>query len=221
MTNFVKAWSFSRLSLWEKCPKLFKFRVIDKRPEPKAPAMHRGIKIHNEAAKFLSRKTKVFPPSCINFEDQFRELLDLNPIVEQRWAFTSSWQSVGWFHKRVHLRVVLDVGLLYGDGHAEVIDHKTGKRYDDDYIDQLGLFAGATMMMFPKEVETVTARLWYLDSGEEIIEEFSKTRAMAVLADLEKRAYKMMSAQNFPPRPNWSCKWCHFRQSNGGPCQYG
>jgi hypothetical protein len=24
----------------------------------------------------------------------------------------------------------------------------------------------------------------------------------------------------FAPKPSYGCRWCHFRKSNGGPCQW-
>lgn len=218
--NKIVAWSYSRLANFESCALQFKYRNIDKLDEPKAPAMMRGIKIHNEAAKFLSGEVDEFPDSCISFEDQFYELRDLDPIVEQQWAFNKNWIKRGWFEKDVWVRITADAVKLYGDNTADVIDHKTGKRYDDDYRDPMGLYAAATMTKFSK-IEHVTTRLWYLDSGDEVITEFTRDEATEVVVDLVKRAKVMLDAETFPPRPSWKCQFCHFRASNGGDCEYG
>lgn len=216
----LKAWSYSALSGFESCGFQHYCRKLLKLDEPKAPAMYRGIKIHNEAAAFLDRTEKMFPSSCNGFIDQFYELRDMNPIVEQKWAFTKKWRPTGWMSKDVKCRVIMDAGLIYSDDTADVIDHKTGKRYDDDYTDQLGLFSAALIKLHPY-VKSVTARLWYLDSGDEVTMEFSKAHAMDVLGDLEERAEVMMSDTNYVPRPSWKCKFCHFRKDNGGPCKFG
>ncbi len=229
--NKIVAWSYSRLSCYESCPLQFKYRNIDKLPEPKAAPMIRGIKIHNQAAKYLSGETKIFPPSCENFRELFNDLLELTPIVEQKWAFDKNWKSVRYFHPTVKLRVTLDVGLNYKDGTAEVIDHKTGKFYPDntDYKDQGVLFGGAMIKKFP-EIHHVTTRLWFLDSGDEVIEEYGREEILELLADLEERAEIMLNATYFPPKPSWKCGgvtkegkvWgCHWRASNNGPCKFG
>lgn len=220
MGNGITAWSYSALSGYESCPRQFKYRRIDKLPEPTSPALAKGRKVHDEAAKFLDGSTDVFPTSCVTFRDQFYELRDMNPIVELQWAFTKKWRPTGWFAKDAYCRVILDAGKVYSDGTADVIDHKTGKRYDDDYMDQLGLFAAATIKMHP-EVYNVTTRLWYLDTADEVIEEFTKDQAMEILEDLEGRAARMMTDKRFPPKPSWKCRFCHFRNDNGGPCEFG
>lgn len=229
----ITAWSYSRLKKFEGCPRQFEYAEILKMDEPKPEAMWHGIKVHEEAAKFLSGETDVFPESCINFEEEFRELRKLRPIVEQKWAFSRKWRSVSYFHQSVKSRFVLDVCHIYKDGEAEVIDHKTGQYKDnsvDEYRDQLLMFAGIVCRKHP-EVHTVTARLWFLEADEEYVEEIDRKTALAALDDLEKRAYKMMDAEKFPPNPSWRCggvskktgkPWgCHWRASNGGPCEYG
>lgn len=227
--NKIVAWSYSRLALFEECPRLFKYRNIDKLDEPKAPAMMRGIKIHNEAAAFLDGTTDVFPKSCVNFKDLFYSLRDnFNPIVEQKWAFTSKMKTTSWMAKNCWLRVTLDVGLIYADGWAEVIDHKTGKRRTEDgaYVDQLLLFAAAIIKLNPTEVtKGVVARNWYLDieddSQNEVIHEITKDEALDAFEDLSERAEVMMSTERFPTKPSWKCSWCHFSsKNNGGPCEF-
>lgn len=221
----ITAWSYSRLALYESCPFLHEARNILKLPEPKAEAMIRGIKIHNEAAKYLSGETDRLPASCQLMENStgwgFKDLKSFHPIVEQQWAFKKNWGKVSWFDKKTWLRVTLDAAVLYTDGWAEAVDHKTGKRRDDDYMDQMGLFAGALIKKFPLEVHKgVTVRLWYLDSGEEFVEDIPKKEALAIVDDLSQRAEVMMHATRFPPKPSWKCGWCHHRRENGGICKY-
>lgn len=230
----ITAWSYSRLSCYEECPAKHNYRNIMKLDEPKGDAMFRGIKIHNEAAKFLDGSTARVPESCINFKSEFAELKSFNPIVEQQWAFTKNMRPTSWFAKDCWLRATLDAGLVYRDGWADVIDLKTGKKYDG-YEDQLNLFAATMIHMNPTEVTVgVTVRLWYLDlddhSEAEVVRDITVDEAMDAFEDLTERAETMMAAERFPPRPGWYCggvrkdgtTWgCHFRKSNGGPCAYG
>lgn len=220
MAKKLTAWSYSRLALFEECPRLYSYRNIEKRKEPKADAMFRGIKIHNEAAAFLSGKTDSLPESCVQFAEQFHELKAMSPIVEQQWAFTKEWNNTKWFAKNVWFRATLDVLLQYSDDTADIIDHKTGKRYDDDYRKQMGLFAGAALIKYPN-IRHFTTRLWYLDSGDEVIEEFTRVEALIIFEEIEADAKVMLNTTRFPPRPSWKCQFCHFRKNNGGPCEYG
>lgn len=228
--NPITAWSYSRLACYEECPRKHQYRNIRKLDEPKGDAMFRGIKIHNEAAKFLEGKTDRVPVSCLKFMPELIELKTFTPIVEQKWAFTKKMKPTSWMAKDCWLRATLDIGLIYGDGTGEAIDLKTGKMYDD-YDDQLDLFAHTLFKMHPTEVtKSVTVRLWYLDAGEEVVREISKAQALERFEGLTERAEIMMSAKRFPPNPSWKCgginkagePWgCHWRKSNGGPCEYG
>lgn len=223
----ITAWSYSRLSLFEECPAKYKYRNIDKLPEPKSPAMARGIKVHKEIEDFLNGKTGVVPESGEAFEDELWELRELGTengaelIVELKWAFTKSWKPTTWMKKNVKARVILDAGVIYEDHHADVIDHKTGKFYaDSPYKDQMALFAAATCKRYP-DVQTVTTRLWFLDADKEVIEEFTRAEALEALEEIEERADMLLAATRFPPRANRFCNWCHFRKGNGGPCKFG
>lgn len=220
--NTINAWSYSALTLYESCPRQFKFRKIDKLPEPKAAPMVRGIKIHNEAAKFLGGELDEVPDSCMLFEDQFWELRDMNPIVEQQWAFTAGYKSVSWFHKSVRLRIVIDVGLEYSDNTGEVIDHKTGKYKPDnhdEYDEQMDLFA-AGMFKRNHSLTDITTRLWFLDEGVEVIREITKASALLKMDELEDRAEVMMTTERFPPSPSWKCRFCVWSADEGGQCEF-
>lgn len=234
--NTVKAWSYSALTLFESCPRQFKYRKIDKLPEPKAEAMVRGIRIHNEAAKFLEGKLDEVPDSCMLFEDQFWELRDMNPIVEQQWAFTQGYKSVSWFDKKVRLRIIIDVGLEYSNNTADIIDHKTGKfrgeeEEDEDgeityvveegseYDEQMALFAAGMFKRNPLLTD-VTTRLWFLDQGIEVIKEYTKDQALNKLDELEDRAEVMMTTERFPPSPSWKCRFCVWSADQEGQCEF-
>ena len=227
----ITAWSYSRLKLYGDCPRLFKYRNIDKLQEPVNIAMARGRNVHLEGAAYLDGTTPILPASYMLFREQMEDLKSFTPIVEQQWAFTRNWKPCSWLDKKAYARIIIDAGTIYTDSTADVIDHKTGKRYDEDYRPQMGLFAAAVFKMYPTEVQrSVTTRLWYLDSGEEVIEEFSKAEALEILAELEEEAEKMMAEKRWPAKPSWKCAWtnkkgesggCHFRKSNGGPCEYG
>ncbi len=218
----LTAWSYSALSGYETCPRQHMYRKLMKLDEPKSPALWNGIKVHKEAANFLDRTVDAIPASCHGFYDQMHELRGMNPIVEENWGFDKNWKPTGWMAKNVKCRVSIDAFKIYSDDSADVIDHKTGRYYadNDKYENQLGLYAGAAIKLHPY-IKSVTGRLWYLDSGDEVIFEFSRDHALDILEDTEERAEAMMLDLTCAPRPNMFCKWCHFRKDNGGPCEFG
>src|SRR5262245_51001335 len=128
----ITAWSYSRLSLWEQCPLAFKLKHIDKVKEEQSPAMARGDKIHKSAASYITGQSAL-SPELGKFNVLLTELQRMPPdvkVVEQQWGFTKNWRATGWFGSDTWLRVILDAAVVYPDGTADVIDHKTGKQYE-------------------------------------------------------------------------------------------
>lgn len=218
-TDNLSAWSFSRYNDYQRCPAFFKYKHIDKLPVPDHPAMARGKEIHEKAAGFLQGTLNELPEELSWFDDMMIELRGMDPIVEQQWGFDRKWQPTGWFANDTWLRVVLDAGVVYDDNTGVVVDHKTGKKYGDNQ-EQMELFALAFMQRYPqtREVET---RLWYLDSGDEEIAEFTADQKRELREKWEKRIAPMMGDKTFAARPNSFCKICPFSASNSGPCQFG
>lgn len=219
MTNGVKSWSYSAWSTYNQCPLKFKLEKIDKIKTPTPPAFIKGREWHKKAEDFLLGRIDIVP-ELKNFKDQFQELRTLDPIVEDKWGFKRDWSKTDfkdwngcWF------RAVVDAGVVYADDTLDLIDHKTGRKYGENE-DQIELFSLAGMMRFPT-VTHVTARLWYLETGDEVIAEYDAKDREKLQLKWEKRVYPMFNDTRFAPRPNDKCGWCHFRNSNGGPCQYG
>jgi len=234
--NTLTAWSYSRLTNYESCARAAKLEYIDKIKTPPVTAMANGIKVHDEAAKFLEGKLSDVPESCINFKDQFHELRELRPLVEIQQAFKKNLRTTGWFDKRAWLRVILDVDLDYDDHTAEVIDHKTGKfrgemenlsggselyTFEDDsaYAEQMQLFSAVKYIKDPK-LDLVTTRLWFLDHGIEVVKEYGRDEALNKFDELSDRAEGMLNAQRFPPAPSWKCGFCPFSLNGTGHCEY-
>lgn len=218
--NGVKAWSYSAYALYKQCPLKYKLTKIDKLKEPQSKAMARGNAIHKKCEDYLVSTQEIpVPKEALTFRPQMEQLKGLDPFVEQKWGFTNQWDATkGFFGKDVWLRVICDAGVIYPDNTADVVDFKTGKLYDTNE-EQIELFANAVMFRYD-HITHVTARLWYLDSGDEIIREFSRTERDKVREKWEKQIYPMFTEEVFAPRPNNFCKWCHFRKDNGGPCPY-
>lgn len=219
----LDAWSYSRYADYRQCPMRFAYKHLLKQREEAGPAMARGRDIHKiaENALILPAKGKwKCPPELKHFEDEFRQLRDMNPTVEQQWGFRNDWTPTGWFGSDVWCRVVLDAVVVYDDDTAVVIDHKTGKKYATNE-DQMQLFALATFKKFPNVTE-VSTRLWYLDQpvDNEVEIIYQKKDEAKIQKAWEKAIQPMFADRKFPPRPNDKCKWCFLSKSKGGPCKY-
>lgn len=221
MSNGVTAWSYSRYADYTQCPLKFKLKHIQRLPTKGSPAMERGSQVHKEGELWLKSKTKAPPPpSYTHFKDDMLQLKTLKPLVEQQWGFTKSWEPTDWFGRDTHLRIVTDVSVIYDDGSADIIDFKTGRKYETNQ-EQMDLFSTGPFMKWPK-IEHVTTRLWYLDQPRDNVveQEFTRDDFERIKKEWEKRIRPMFADTKFAPRPNDKCRWCDFRKEAGGPCKY-
>lgn len=214
----VTFWSYSRYAGYDKCPAQFKYKNIEKRPEPPSPAVDRGNAIHKLAEDFTLGNIKKMPNELKLYRAEFIELKKSKPLVEQTWAFTKSWgKTVYNDWQNCWLRVKTDAAVVEGDT-LDVIDHKTGKKYDDNK-EQLSLYALGGFRWFPG-IKFIRTHLWYLDSGDYEGAEFEAEQAPGLANDWEKKTRPMFNDTTFAPKPGNHCRWCAFSKSKGGPCKY-
>jgi hypothetical protein len=125
---FNFAFSYSRWSLWERCPAAFKYKHIDKLPEPASPAMERGRKIHKEAEDFINGKVVDLPESLARFKTLAEGLRDVPAglvKVESQMAFDRDQRPVSWFGANAYWRFIWDVGVRDPDrNHFDAVDWK-------------------------------------------------------------------------------------------------
>lgn len=229
MGNGITAWSYSRYADYEQCPLMFKLKHIDRIKPPGSAAMDRGSQIHKLGENYLKapRAGKV-PTEYKHFADEMKQLHGLKPRVELQLGFNDRWEPAtrsgndpyGWFAKDTWLRIVCDVDVRYEDFTADIIDFKTGKKYDTNEH-QVELFSTAPFME-DERIQHVTTRLWYLDlpTDNEVVREYTRKDYLAIKKDWTKRVQPMFNDKRFAPKPNQKCGWCHFRKANGGPCRY-
>lgn len=219
MTNGVKSWSYSAYALYDQCPQKYKYVKIDKMKEPQSEALERGNRIHKLGERFLLDQTKTVPVEYRHFASMLEQLKELEPFVEQEWGFDKSWRESGYRDwNKTWFRAKLDAGVIYPDKTAEAVDFKTGKLYKTNE-DQVELFGAVMMTRYP-QVTHVTTRLWYLDSGDEIIREYTAADRPKIIKKWEQKVGPLFADQKWAPKPGPLCKWCHFRKDNGGPCRF-
>jgi hypothetical protein len=95
----LTTWSYSRLSVFEQCPKRYYYSSIEKIPTPQHPAATRGTNIHIEAENYIKGEgelTKGLQMFELGFEDLKQGYIDGHVFVEEDWAFDLDWQPSGW-----------------------------------------------------------------------------------------------------------------------------
>jgi hypothetical protein len=215
----ITAWSYSRFAAWERCPLYFRLKFIEKVEEPKTPAMDRGDRVHKDLKRYILGEGEL-PKEGERFAKLLAEARAFpDKIVEQQWGFTSSWKPTGWFARDTWFRSVLDLAVLYDDMSAEVIDHKTGKKYGT-HEDEMELFTISFMSQY-KPVHHVTTRLWYHDTGQEETAEYDRKDLDPLKAKWDRKVQPMFNDASFLPRPNEKCRFCAYARGRGGQCRFG
>ena len=215
----LSTWSISRLHDWERCPRYAMYRHGLKLPEPKGPALERGIAVHALAEAYLKAEEppRRVPAELSKFAPQFRALRKKEAQSEVRFAVTEKWEPRGFFDPDVWGRAVADALVVSGKK-ARIVDFKTGKMRDG-YGDQLELYALVVLLAHPEVLE-VSCELWYLDSGELASSRFKRADLEELTARWTLRPLPMLEDRIFPSRPGWYCRYCHYRRDNAGPCEH-
>jgi hypothetical protein len=218
----LTAWSYSRYAVYELCPLKFKEQVLGGAKFEGNAATRRGDKLHKSVASYITGGIAL-ESDCVQFPYVQKLINELrtfdDKVVEQQWGFTRKWEPTGWFGDGTWFRNILDVAVLYEDMSADVIDWKSGKKYDSN-ADQMELNALSLFRHF-KPATAVTTRMVYFDTGGEDTADFKKSDEPLLLDKWEKKVAPMFNDTVFNPRPNDKCRFCDFRKSNGGPCRYG
>jgi hypothetical protein len=226
VTATVKAWSFSAWDLHHQCPLRFKLLKLDKLKEEAGPALLRGRKVHTAMKDYLAAPYEpgtppgAAPPEAgkaAELAEQVRQFD--NRVVEQQWGYTATWKPTAWFGNTTWFRCILDVGIIYDDNTAEVVDWKTGKPRGT-YKEEMELFAMALMLRAP-HVTHVSTRLAFTDVKHEVFDEFPAAALEPLINTWNRRVAPMFTDTSYLPRPNEGCKWCDFSRSKGGQCRYG
>lgn len=217
----VTAWSYSALAQFEECPlRHYGVKVLGY-PDPPSKALKEGRKVHEEGDEFLKQPRAPLPKRYAKFDKLMHQLRDLGAYPALKIVYKQDWTESreGWFGKDVWLRLEWDSGVVYGDGHVDIIDFKTGRRYASN-DEQLELYALTAMLKF--RAKTVSTRLWYLDSGLEIPAHFDASQAGAIMSKWTARANRMLSTTEFHPKPSDKCGFCPLSSKHkGGPCRAG
>lgn len=228
----VKSWSYSKLTDFEKCRRMFWLKHHQRVPEPERPlppgktehANDRGTRIHAACEAYINGTTdeltfeaaKFFGPQI----DLLRVLYEKKHVfLEGEWGMSSSWDPTPW--DAAWLRLKLDVLVLL-DGEAVVIDFKTGRKFGNEikHAEQMQLYAVCTALRYPK-LRRITSELWYLDNNETSRLVFTREQALRCRNGFDIRGKTIMIAKEFPTRASkYTCQWCPYNNEEHCPEGY-
>ena len=147
----------------------------------------------------------------------------------------ANWKPVAHMFNGVWFRGKLDALWKTGEAWSAIdwksggIDKRTGKiRASNKYDDQLSLYSLATLSAFPK-AEEVQGTLVFIDTPNHADPKVERPKTDLDRDGLEKakkkwslRVEPMMSDTIFAPKPSPdACRFCAYKKSAGGPCDFG
>jgi hypothetical protein len=229
-----KAWSHSRLNIFEQCKLRAKLAFIDKIPEPPRPlpagktehANDRGTRIHTAAELFVQGGVELIP-ELETFRAELTILRALYAVgkvsLEGEWAVDKDWLPCAWNSDTAWARIKLDAMVFLTPKHGVVIDYKSGKRAGNEvkHTEQGQLYQLAAFMRYP-ELEVIDVEFWYTDVDELHHVQYTKRQGLRYLKGYTARGTAMVTADVFPPSPSiFNCKWCPYGPTGTGHCDKG
>lgn len=216
----LTSWSYSKYSCYKLCPAQFKYKYIERIPQGPAPALERGLEIHDDAEKFMKGKLKKIPESCSDFEKEFKMIIEKDYKSEEAWAFDQDWNIVPFKSKKAFLRMKIDAHGFPTQKKIKLIDFKTGK-VRKEYQEQVHLYSTAAFTIY--DVEKSSTEFWYLDHDHvtpEIVYDVKDYEKMIRM--WERKITPMFNDRTYSPTPNFLCNnYCDFASHKGGQCRHG
>lgn len=225
----IRAWSNSRLNVFETCRKRAELAYVEKIPEPPRPlppgktehANDRGTRVH-AAAELYVRGGVELVHELQWFAKEFEMMRDLykqgHVSLEGEWAFDSNWVPCAWMSYDAWARSKLDALVWTSPKTATIIDYKTGKRWGNEakHADQMQLYQLCAFLKYP-ELEEVVVELWYLDLDDIVDMTYRRDQGLLFIERFHRRGTEMTTCEDFPPNPSaYNCKWCPYKSKELG-----
>lgn len=214
--SVIKAWSFSSLIEYEKCPYKMKLRYVDgiKIPPPTEPdhPLNRGNRCHQLIENHIQFGGDLTNECQAHFEylKPIREAYTAgNAIVEDEWGYDLDWNMVPW--SNATCRMKLDAMVIEPDA-IHIYDWKTGKRSGNEikHTHQGQLYAVGGLARFPN-TENFKVTFRYLDTGQDITLKYKPAQIERFRETFNRRAMKMLTDEQLRAIPNkGNCKFCDY-----------
>lgn len=203
-------WSFSSLQSYETCPRRhYLTRITKQVVEKQTTATMYGNEVHRALEKYVGGEAPL-PASMESFRgvaDRIR-VTPGEKLLEYRFGLTRALTPTTFFGVDVWVRGVLDVNIVRPDT-VITLDYKTGKRKLD--TDQLKLFGGVALSLWPKAKRVKTGYIW-LQTGQVDPETFTQDDRQGIFQEFAQRVHRLEQSEktgDWPAKPSGLCReWC-------------
>jgi CRISPR/Cas system-associated exonuclease Cas4 (RecB family) len=234
-------WSLSKVKCALRCALEFRYRYVDRIPEPTVePDARVGKAIHAALEGVLGRAAveEVLHKNRQELlDDDERDRYDAlaaavrkfveriaafrarrriqKELVEHMVAVDADLKATPFVAKDAFFRGVWDAGFVYDDGNLAVVDHKTGVRRElADYSDQLDGYAILAAANLAHVKKVWLGVHFVADAAMEWTEPVALDDVKgAVALRVVGQIEAAAGAVNggFAPRPSWYCRRCAYR----------
>lgn len=244
-TVTIEAVSFSRLEVYEQCPRRAQLQYCKRIPEPDRGEPHkrcpvnpdtgarewhndRGTRLHESMDKYIRGYSNEYAPElkCLDVEmTNVRAAYEANTVhTEQMWCYKGDWERTRWDDwDNINMRIKLDIfqvveGTLDEPIEAVAVDLKSGKIFGNEvkHASQLQLYALGAFKRYPT-LEKVYVEIWYCDHDKIKTTEYTRRQALGFQEEWDKRFEAAKADVVFESRPSeGNCKWCPYKHATDG-----
>jgi len=228
--------SFSQIDSYNRCPLMYKFSYVYRIPSRRKSHLAFGIQVHSTLEDFftLIQQGKRPDEKALMgiYEKHWKPMAYANKMDEKNYKKTGQRALKTFFEKHKEIfdrpplylekKFDLKVGAFtldvridriddLGGGKVEIIDYKTGKPKDDDFVRaslQLSVYALATKEVLKLEPSLVS--FYYVNPNKKV----TATRSEEDYEETKKTITEIGSridSEDFEPTPGRMCKWCDYR----------
>jgi PD-(D/E)XK nuclease superfamily len=213
---YEKPISYSGLSTFKKCPKLWEWQYILGNRSAPGPAAQRGTTIHAVLEAYFNANP--YPEGDLLFErwrTYMAGLASRSPKSELQLAVNADWDPVAFDDPTAYFRGVVDL-FVPGEIEVDIYDWKTGRMYDSHAAQ-----AAAYVALAPGGHTKYVTHFVYLDNYPTITTTFfSPEERSAAIDELRTGVEAIRTAEEYKPTPSQeACRWCALSWRNGGPCR--
>lgn len=232
LTPPIKAWSFSRLLQFEKCPYSVYLESVVKAEKPDLPEdnpLIRGIRIHEAAEAFIKNEGELIreltKPKIVDHLEICKDAYEQGTAeVEESWGFDETWGVTGWWDDNVWCRIKLDVKVDIDEETVDITDWKSGKSAGKEVRDmQQGQLYAIGVFMHEPAIEYVQPTFAYIDENKIITKNpIRRADIPRYIARFKERADKLTTCTDFRAKPNrMNCRYCDFGPNGTQACVHG
>lgn len=213
--------SYTKISMYMECPAKKRYKYDDRRAVEQSPSAARGTRYHSAIESYVAGDGTIHVPTETEFPElgfyssYLQRLRSLGAKAEYRFAIRRDWSPTVWDADDAWLIGVADVWIPTAPV-AHVQDWKTGKIYDSH--EKQGEFYATCLFSEVPEAYEVKATFIYTDLKQERNRTYHRDNIEALRQRWNARVERMERDTECAPTPSFSCRYCPFSKSKGGPC---